>query len=179
MMNRPTQSNFPSIQLSHLELFVNDVALMERFYADALGFKVTDRSAGASGMVFLSRNPSEHHQIVLNPSASSAKYESPVDHISFRVESLVDLRLFYDALKSKTNSVQTVSHGNTWSVYFHDPEGNRLELFVETPWHVSQPCRFEIDLMSPDSDLYEFTESRIRDLPGFVARKDLDSTGYV
>jgi len=25
-------------------------------------------------------------------------------------------------------------HGNSWSVYFRDPEGNRIETFGQTPW---------------------------------------------
>ena len=32
-----------------------------------------------------------------------------------------------------------MSHGNTLSIYFNDPEGNGLEVFWDTPWHVAQP----------------------------------------
>jgi hypothetical protein len=61
-----------------------------------------------------------------------------------------------------------VSHGTTWSIYFRDPEDNRLELFTDTPWHVNQPCRFEVDFAMSNEELLEFTERRIKDLPGFV-----------
>ncbi|MGC9491473.1 VOC family protein, partial [Vibrio genomosp. F10] len=54
---------FPNIQLSHIELYVQDLAKMEDFYKSKLGFVVTDRGEGQNGMVFLSRNPEEHHQI--------------------------------------------------------------------------------------------------------------------
>ena len=37
------------------------------------------------------------------------------------------------------DSVIPVSHGNAWSLYFTDPEGNGLECFVDSPFHVAQP----------------------------------------
>jgi len=170
-MSQSKKTPFPNIRLSHFELYVADVAKMENFYTRHLGFVVTDRGEGKNAMVFLSRNPEEHHQLVLNPGRLSQPIESPVDHISFRVESISDLRLFHKALQSSPVELQTVSHGTTWSLYFRDPEGNRIELFSDTPWHVDQPCRFEINLDLSDHELLEFTENRIKDLPGF---RDVD-----
>jgi catechol-2,3-dioxygenase len=60
-----------------------------------------------------------------------------------------------------------VSHGTTWSVYFRDPEGNRLELFADTPWHVAQPLRFPIDLTMADDELIRWTERKISALANF------------
>jgi catechol-2,3-dioxygenase len=56
----------PNLMFSHMGLSVTDIAKMEAFYTNALGFTVTDRGE-AAGMqiVFLSRNPYDHHQIVL------------------------------------------------------------------------------------------------------------------
>jgi catechol 2,3-dioxygenase len=171
-MSSPNTAAFPSIALSHFELYVTDVISMEDFYTRYLGFVVTDRGAGPAGMVFMSRNPREHHQLVLNPRQLESTIESPVDHISFRVDGLADLRLFHDSLISSPGQLQTVSHGTSWSIYFRDPENNRLELFADTPWHVDQPCRFEIDFQLPDQSLIEFTHTNIKDLPGF---RDLDN----
>jgi len=166
-MNSTNTTAFPSIALSHIELYVNDVVSMEAFYTRYLGFVVTDRGAGSSGMVFMSRNPGEHHQLVLNPRPLESTSESPVDHISFRVDSLANLRLFHES---------TVSHGTSWSIYFRDPENNRLELFTDTPWHVDQPCRFEIDFQLPNQSLIEFTRASIKDLPGFEDAETWRST---
>jgi catechol-2,3-dioxygenase len=159
--------SFPNIYLSHFELYVDDVVPMEEFYTRYLGFVVTDRGAGKDGMVFLSRNSSEHHQLVLNPRQSHVTIESPMDHISFRIDSITNLRVFHNALLDSKTILQTVSHGTTWSIYFRDPEDNRLELFTDTPWHVNQPCRFEIDFALSNDELLEFTEHRIKNLPGF------------
>jgi len=167
-MNKPDTSSFPNISLSHFELFVDDAACMEEFYTRCLGFVVTDKGEGKDAMIFLSRNPNEHHQLVLNPRNSDIETESPIDHISFRVDSITSLRVFHQSLLSSSTLLQTVSHGTTWSIYFRDPEDNRLELFTDTPWHVNQPCRFEVDFAMSNEELLEFTERRIKDLPGFV-----------
>ena len=163
----PTTPNpdFPELALSHFELYVRDLAAMETFYTQRLGFIVSDRGEGAGGMVFLSRNAGEHHQLVLNPRPSRRHEDSPLDHISFRVANLSGLRRLHQALTGV--AVDTVSHGTTWSLYFRDPEGNRLEVFADTPWHVDQPCKFPIDLALDDARLQAFTEQKIRQLPGF------------
>lgn len=159
---------FPELTLSHFELYVRDVQRMEAFYTAFLGFVVTDRGEGADGMVFLSRNAKEHHQLVLNPRASHQAVQSPLDHISFRVASLADVRLFHAALVPAAGiPVDAVSHGTTWSIYVRDPENNRLEIFTDTPWHVDQPCKFPIDLQLGDEALHAYTEDKIRRLAGF------------
>ncbi len=56
----------PAVHFSHLGLYVREVARMERFYTEFLGFLVSDRGRlGETQLVFLSRDPREHHQIVL------------------------------------------------------------------------------------------------------------------
>jgi catechol-2,3-dioxygenase len=172
-MRRLPDSPPINMTLSHFELYVQDVMRMEEFYARHLGFVVTDRGEGIDALVFLSRNPEEHHQLVLNPRPSRPESEGSLDHISFRVGSLGSIRAIYSALMSASDtSVESVSHGTTWSIYFRDPEGNRLEVFADTPWHVSQPCRFSIDLELNDDELYEYTEEKIRNLPGFKSAEE-------
>ena len=157
---------FPAMALSHVELYVQDVVAMEHFYTRFLGFVVTDRGAGKDGLVFLSRDPNEHHQLVLNPRPTFKASQSPVDHISFRISSLTDLRLFYTSVSKSEVTVATVSHGTTWSMYFRDPEGNRLEIFTDTPWYVPQPCKFTIDMSLSDEELYAFTRERVMNMAG-------------
>ncbi len=157
-----------NLTLSHLELRVADVSKMERFYTEVLGFVSTDRDNGDNAMVFLSKSPDEHHQIVLNPGGEGAGSLGALDHIALRVESLKALRKIYGALKAQNDvSYETVSHGTTWSIYMRDPEGNRVEVFTDTPWHVAQPVRFAIDLDLTDEELVRRTEDAIRTRPGF------------
>jgi len=167
-MAEANKVGFPNMLLSHIELYVQDITQMERFFTEKLGFVVTDRGEGISGMVFLSRSPDEHHQIVLNPRQSHRTVESPVDHISFRLESIAELRVFYSYLKESSEvKLQTVSHGTTWSIYFRDPENNRFEIFTDTPWYVHQPCKFFIDFELSDEELIQFTKNKINKMPGY------------
>ncbi|MFQ5974429.1 MAG: VOC family protein, partial [Alphaproteobacteria bacterium] len=126
------------IGLSHFELKVRDMARMEDFYTRVLDFVVTDRNPpNAHPMVFLSADPGEHHQIVLTGAGDGEFRAGSLDHLAFRVDGLGALRQKHALLGNDLDrSVETVSHGTTWSIYFRDPEGNRLELFADTPWYV-------------------------------------------
>ena len=164
-------STTSNLSLSHLELRVKDVNLMERFYTEVLGFIATDRGQGVNAMVFLSRSPDEHHQIVLSPGGDGRS--GALDHIALRVDGLDALRRIFNLLKDfKDVRYETVSHGTTWSIYVEDPEGNRVEVFADTPWHVAQPVRFEIDLDLTDEELLRRTEDAIRERREFGPAKD-------
>ena len=63
--------------------------------------------------------------------------------------------------------ISPICHGNAWSVYFQDPEGNRIEMFCDTPWYVPQPLGFKIDLDKSEDELYRETEAYCRDREGF------------
>ena len=56
----------PRMAFAHMGIYVTDVPRMEDFYTRVLGLSVTDRATiRGADVVFLSRNPDEHHQIVL------------------------------------------------------------------------------------------------------------------
>ena len=78
-----------------------------------------------------------------------AESSNSVNHFAFRVTEFADLKALYDALQPIDGiKVGPMSHGNTLSIYFNDPEGNGLEVFWDTPWHVAQPQgeRWDINL---------------------------------
>lgn len=150
--------------MSHYEIRVADLALMLSFYTKTLGFIITDRGAGTEGLVFLSRSAREHHQIVLSPDVQNGDSQR-LDHIAFRASSLGDLRSYQTMLADTPH--ETVTHGTTWSLYFLDPERNRLEIFADTPWYVQQPTRLPVDLAATDDELLETSRNMLRPLPGF------------
>src|SRR5207248_6339320 len=122
----------PRFSFSHMGMYVADASRMEDFYTRVLGFTATDRGQlGATSLVFLSRDPREHHQLVL---ASGRPGELPfnsINQISFRMVEFAGLREMHRRLAAeKVRDLYPVSHGNALSVYFLDPEGNRIELFV-------------------------------------------------
>ena len=53
-------------------------------------------------------------------------------------------------------------------MYFQDPEGNRIEMFCDTPWYVPQPLGFKIDLDKPADELFAETEAFCREKAGFM-----------
>src|SRR5713101_4002705 len=70
------------LTLSHVGLSCFDLARMEDFYTRVLGMTVTDRGAvpgGSARLVFLTTDPSEHHQLVLaSGRTEGAILEGPV-----------------------------------------------------------------------------------------------------
>ena len=55
-----------SLTLSHVGIYVTDMARMVDFYTRFLGFAIADRGPAPNGeIVFLTRDSREHHQLVL------------------------------------------------------------------------------------------------------------------
>jgi len=165
----------PAAAFSHLGIHVSDLAAMEAFYTRALGLLATDRGAlpGGTTLVFLSRDPDEHHQIVLVTGRPPGVDFNVVNQISFKLGSLGDLKAMHARLRSEgIKEFRIVTHGNAWSVYFADPEGNRVELFVDTPWHTPQPCAEPFDIEASEAAILAETEALCRKRPGFRSRAE-------
>lgn len=159
----------PALQFSHMGLYVTDLAAMRDFYTSVLGFLVTDEGPlRGRTLCFLSRDPAEHHQIVLVEGRPPEISYNVVNQISLRAESLGDLKRVLAALgREGIGDLRTVAHGISWSVYFPDPEGNHIEVFVDSPWYVEQPIADAMDLTRPDDEILAETEARYKDHPSF------------
>ena len=168
-MQAPPTSN---LQFSHIGLYVTDLPRMAGFYKRALRFTQTDAGdLGTVQLVFLSRDPAEHHQLVLATGRPADMAFNVVNQISFRVPDLATLRGFHDRLLSEgATDMHPVTHGNAVSVYCRDPEGNRLELFMDTPWYCDQPLRETIDLTQPDEAILAQAEAIAKRFPKFMSR---------
>ena len=159
-------------------IFVADPARMEDFYTRVLGFTATDRGEldtprGKVFLVFLSRDPREHHQIVLASGRPEGLPFNPINQISFRMAEFSGLREMHRRLAAeKVRDLYPVSHGNALSVYFLDPEGNRIELFVDTPWHCRQPVRVPMDMKLDDKALFAWAEAEAKKQPDFMPIDD-------
>jgi catechol 2,3-dioxygenase len=151
-------------------MFVADPARMEDFYTRVLGFTATDRGdLGSTKIIFLSRDPQEHHQIILASGRPENLPFNPINQISFRMAEFAGLREMHRRLaEEKVRDLYPVSHGNALSVYFLDPEGNRLELFVDTPWYCRQPVRVPMNLAMEDKALWAWAEAEARKQPDFM-----------
>ena len=114
-------------RIDHVVLRVRDLPAMVRFYEQALGFKVERRLERIS-LVQLRAGAS-----LLDLVPAERATDAPnMDHLCFRVEPF-DRDAIVTRLAPFNISVgETVerygAEGTGPSVYFHDPEGNQIEL---------------------------------------------------
>ncbi|MBV4397168.1 VOC family protein [Advenella alkanexedens] len=163
------------LSLSHLGIYVQDLEKMSAFYKETFEFTQTDKGdLGHTQLVFLSRDPAEHHQLVLATGRPDNLQFNLINQISFRVPNLDNLRRFYARAKNHkdVSDIQCVTHGNAVSVYCRDPEGNRLEIFMDTPWYCDQPLREPIDLELSDEQIMAKAEAIARKYPKFKLRSE-------
>jgi len=160
-----------ALAFSHMGIFVQNIHRMSAFYTDVLGMVETDRGMlGGIQLVFLSADPAEHHQMVLATGRPEGLAFNVVNQISFRAESLDELRTLFRHVEAEPDCAELIpiTHGVSWSVYFRDPEGNRIEAFVDSPFYINQPVREPLDLMGTDDDtILAVTEQRCREEESF------------
>ena len=177
MSTSTQQLSAPNLMFSHMGLSVKDLARMEDFYSRVLGFTVTDRgAAGGMELVFLSRDPNDHHQIVLatgRPESLPANVANPqfgpsINQISFKMGSIADLREMHQRLQAEGgSSLFPANHGIAWSIYAHDPEGNNLEFFVDTEWYITQPFLIPLDFSKTDGEIVSDTKALCEKSDGY------------
>jgi len=157
------------MDLGHVGIHVRDFEAMLGFYQRVFGFVISDIKRGAqSSIVFFTSQPDIHHQFVLASGRAPDDHSRVINQISFRVSSLAELKRIGAAIKQESvEDVAIITHGTAWSIYFRDPEGNRMEAFVDTPWYIDQPFRAPIDLDQPEEVLRKDTEALCRAQPGF------------
>lgn len=158
-------------RLAHVGIHAHDKPKLERFYTTVLGLMVTDsgKSRGGMELTFMSADPGNHHQFVLVSGRPDTSGFNPINQISFMVDSLAQLREVHGrALENGATHMRVVSHGNAWSCYFKDPEGNTVEAYLDTPFHVPQPHGDPLDLSKSDDEILRETEAICRADPGFM-----------
>jgi catechol 2,3-dioxygenase len=163
-------------QLAHLGIYTNRLAVMERYYTDVIGLVVSDRgpvlSLDGREVVFFSANAGAHHQFVL----ADAAFElgtSCINQISFKLDTLDELRVVNQrVVDAAVAPIRPVDHGNAWSIYSADPDGNGIEIYVDSPWQVAQPHARPLDLSSTDDEILAVTEAAVRADPTFRERDE-------
>ncbi len=165
----------PNAQLTHMGIHCKNLDAMIDFYTNTLGLVLTDRGEYYMGgeIAFLSRSPNEHHQMVLASGRLESTEPSPINQISFRVDGLEDLITYHKQLLTKNIPIQrTITHGNAWSIYFFDPEQNRIELYTPSPWYVEQPFGIPIDLTETIENILKVTQDFIKDNPSLTSQSE-------
>jgi catechol 2,3-dioxygenase len=120
-------------KLGHIVLKVSDARTSRDFYTRALGLKVAHEDL-EHGAVFLSFGD-QHHDLALFQLATGEAPDARqpgLHHAAWQVGSFAELQAAHRELQELGIGVEaTVEHNVTRSVYFHDPDGNRVELYCD------------------------------------------------
>ena len=146
--------------LGHLGIYCQDLDKMRDFYSRFMGMTITDEDLDR-GICFLSAAPEdEHHELALAKLPESGSPTQYLQQVSFIVDSMEDLTDFYHRLQEEELKIdRTVTHGISCSIYFFDPEDNRVELYYKTGYNIRQPLGEHIDLDQPAEELLAFSKS--------------------
>ena len=125
-------------RLGHVLLRVADLEQSKAFYADLLGFEVVEQNPEHGG-VFLTLGEFGH-TLDLVPVEDVETAQRPqrnrigVHHFAFQVDSYEALQEAYFTLQDHgIAEIQATDHVSQQSIYFNDPDGNRVEIYYELP----------------------------------------------
>ena len=120
-------------KLGHVVLNVRDAARSRDFYTRTLGLRIAHEDL-KQGAVFLSFGR-EHHDLALFQMATGEPPDATqpgLHHMAWQLGSFEELQAAYRDLKAMGVGVEsTIEHNVTRSVYFRDPDGNRVELYCD------------------------------------------------
>ena len=144
------------VRLGHVAVPAKDPKELAGFYRQLLGLEVTMAGSvpGLGDFVFLNeRRQAELPLIALHTNPQGR-------HIALQVESLEALKTFCADAKARGIPVSmALNHRVSISVYFHDPEGNMVEVFwatgrKDTNRPYADPITLD-DLERPEGELLE------------------------
>ncbi|MDP6452420.1 MAG: VOC family protein [SAR202 cluster bacterium] len=149
--------------LGHVGIYVDDLMKQREFYTKVMGLKIADEDLEQRGMVFMSAHPDEeHHEFVIMKGRVSDNDTRVVQQLSFKVDTLAELREFHGVFKQEGVEIQrTVSHGNAFGMYATDPEGNTIEVYYKTGFPVPQPHGDVVNLEDSEEALLDIARAAI------------------
>lgn len=165
----------PKANFRHVGVPAFDPDALSAFYTRWFAMVVSDTGSGISDnarVVFMTGDPQEHHQIAF---ANLRQPGSPgMQQLSFVFESLAELKqLALDFAAAGVPILQQKNHGNTWSVYVADPEGNRVECYTPSAWYVPQPTWWPMDLLTESvQEIEQRTREQALATPGSMPRQE-------
>lgn len=119
-------------KVAHVVLGVRDPQRSIKFYTEALGMELVNVLEDMQ-MAFFSFGERDHDIAIIKVPDEQPVGSSGGAHTALEIEGGEDqLRQLYQGLKSYGANVEfTADHVLTKSVYFFDPDGNRLEIFSQ------------------------------------------------
>ena len=122
-------------QLGHVVLKVRDRERSEHFYTEVLGLPVAARMDSPPMTFFTLGNHHDFAIVAVGAGGADAAPDSPgLFHVAFKVgEGIDDLRRAKADLDARGVKIDGISdHTVSQSIYFKDPDGNEIEVYVDT-----------------------------------------------
>ena len=125
-------------EIGHVLLRVLDLERSKKFYSEVLGFHVLEEDPEHGGTFMALEGQSHAIDLFEVKDPEAAQRQTPgvrgLGHIAFRVESEGALKEAYATLRGHgVEILRSIDHVSQKSVYFHDPDGNTLEIYFELP----------------------------------------------
>ncbi len=121
----------PPAKLAHVVWRTANVDQMVRWYCRVLQAKVVFQSPELAFVTY----DDEHHRVAFVNEASNAEPDRTargLHHVAFTYAALDDLLAVWQELGSDgIDPYWTINHGPTTSLYYHDPDGNSIELQID------------------------------------------------
>ncbi|MGO9454109.1 MAG: VOC family protein [Candidatus Binataceae bacterium] len=120
------------IKFAHAVLRTNKFKQMVDWYQTVLQANVVFENQMLAFMTY----DDEHHRIAIAafPGIEDrAPHSAGLDHLAYTYSSLGDLVATYERLKAAgITPVAPINHGMTLSMYYRDPDGNKVELQIDS-----------------------------------------------
>lgn len=134
--NGGSGSDLMQIQaLGHVVLRVTDRARAERFYGEVLGLPICARyDENGLRMAFFTLGNHHDFAVMEVSGEGSSRSESAVGlhHVAFKIGSRMEELLDAKAkLEAAGLTLSPVDHDVTKSLYFEDPDGNGIEVYID------------------------------------------------
>ena len=120
-------------ELGHIVLYVSNLNILSNFYKNILGFKKISHHNRFA--IFSSGRT--HHELLLieiGIPSNTKLLEPGLYHIGFKIgDSIVELKEAYESLRKNNVAITGMAdHYVSKSIYIADPDGNELELYIDT-----------------------------------------------
>jgi catechol 2,3-dioxygenase len=162
--------------LTHMGIFTDHPEAMQEFYVRVLGMLVSDSGSGVlfrRRIIFMTGDPQQHHQFVLVVREDGDPPGGALFQVSFKVRALDELRQIAAlAVANGATDLQGINHGNSWSVYFRDPDKNMVEVYMDTGWYVPQPFGDPLPLELDDEQIRANTTERVKSVSGSMPQSE-------
>ncbi|KAF5983326.1 hypothetical protein FBULB1_3829 [Fusarium bulbicola] len=157
--DNPGKTVLKPVKLAHVVLRTNNLLRLSSYYQNFLQAQINFENE----FMHLLTYDDEHYCVgIVNMDISNKDPKTcGLEHIAFSYSSLTDLAISY--LQRKENGLEPfwcINHGPTTSLYYHDPDGNTLELQVEnfdtleeaaeymkSEAYLTNPLGFDFDMM--------------------------------